>query len=120
MAGRSPLRTRATRRAQSRRNEGLMTAHSGPSGNHRPALTTQWNLSSASSCAALATDGAAALDSQIALIAPRSATVLVEGETGVGKEIAARQIHAQSPRAARSFVPVDCTVFSTELMESQL
>jgi DNA-binding NtrC family response regulator len=60
------------------------------------------------------------LRSQIELIAPRSATVLIEGETGVGKEVAARQIHSLSPRADRPFVPVDCTVFSTELMESQL
>jgi two-component system NtrC family response regulator len=54
------------------------------------------------------------------LIAPRSATVLIEGETGAGKEVAARQIHKLSPRASQPFVPVDCTVFSTELMESQL
>ncbi len=61
-----------------------------------------------------------ALRQQIELIAPRSATVLIEGETGVGKEIAAREIHARSNRADRPFVPVDCTAFSTELMESQL
>jgi DNA-binding NtrC family response regulator len=61
-----------------------------------------------------------ALASQIEVVAPRSATVLIEGETGVGKEIAARRIHALGPRASRPFVPVDCTVFSTELMESQL
>ncbi len=61
-----------------------------------------------------------ALRSQIDLIAPRSATVLIEGDTGVGKEVAARQIHALSRRADRPFVPVDCTAFSTELMESQL
>jgi DNA-binding NtrC family response regulator len=97
-----------------------MTAHSGPSGNNHSYLTTQWQACGVSSRAAVASDGAVALDSQIALIAPRSATVLVEGETGVGKEVAARQIHALSPRAARAFVPVDCTVFSTELMESQL
>jgi transcriptional regulator with PAS, ATPase and Fis domain len=54
------------------------------------------------------------------MIAPRSATVLIEGDTGVGKEVAARQIHALSRRADRPFVPVDCTAFSTELMESQL
>jgi DNA-binding NtrC family response regulator len=60
------------------------------------------------------------LCAQIELVAPRSATVLIEGETGVGKEVAARQIHALSARATRPFVPVDCTVFSTELMESQL
>jgi DNA-binding NtrC family response regulator len=54
------------------------------------------------------------------MVAPRSATVLIEGETGVGKEVAAREIHARSRRASRPFVPVDCTAFSTELMESQL
>jgi DNA-binding NtrC family response regulator len=61
-----------------------------------------------------------ALRSQIELIAPRSATVLIEGETGVGKEVAARAIHACSRRASGPFVPVDCTAFSTALMESQL
>jgi DNA-binding NtrC family response regulator len=61
-----------------------------------------------------------ALRGQLELVAPRSATVLIEGETGVGKEVAARAIHAGSPRAAGPFVPVDCTAFSTELMESQL
>jgi transcriptional regulator with PAS, ATPase and Fis domain len=54
------------------------------------------------------------------MIAPRSATVLVVGETGVGKEVAAREIHALSRRAGRPFVPVDCTAFSSELMGSQL
>jgi transcriptional regulator with PAS, ATPase and Fis domain len=46
--------------------------------------------------------------------------VLIEGETGVGKEVAAREIHAVSRRAGGPFVPVDCTAFSTELMASQL
>jgi DNA-binding NtrC family response regulator len=45
---------------------------------------------------------------------------LIEGETGVGKEIAAREIHALSRRCGRPFVPVDCTAFSSELMGSQL
>ncbi len=57
---------------------------------------------------------------QVNTIAPRGATVLIEGETGVGKEMAAREIHACSLRAARPFVPVDCTAFSNELIESQL
>ena len=57
---------------------------------------------------------------QIEQIARRSATVLIEGETGVGKEVAAREIHARSERAARPFVPVDCTAFSEQLIESQL
>ena len=46
--------------------------------------------------------------------------MLIEGETGVGKEIAAREIHACSRRADKPFVPVDCTAFSSDLIESQL
>jgi len=60
------------------------------------------------------------LASQIMRIARRSATVLIEGETGVGKEVTAREIHARSLRADRPFVPVDCTGFASELIESQL
>jgi transcriptional regulator with PAS, ATPase and Fis domain len=61
-----------------------------------------------------------ALRSQIKSGAPRSATVLIEGETGVGKEVAAREIHAQSLRVAKAFVPVDCTALTSDLIESQL
>src|SRR5688500_12767532 len=60
------------------------------------------------------------LVAQFEIIAPRPATILIEGETGVGKEIAAREIHARSRRADRPFVPVDCTAFSSQLIESQL
>jgi two-component system NtrC family response regulator len=60
------------------------------------------------------------LRAAIATVAHRSATVLLEGETGVGKEVAAREIHARSHRAARPLIPVDCTAFSSQLIESQL
>jgi transcriptional regulator with PAS, ATPase and Fis domain len=45
---------------------------------------------------------------------------MIFGETGTGKEMLARFIHAQSPRANRPFIPVDCTAFSETLFESQL
>ncbi|HTM56221.1 MAG TPA: sigma 54-interacting transcriptional regulator, partial [Pirellulales bacterium] len=63
---------------------------------------------------------AQALRSQIEHVAPRLATVLIEGETGVGKEVTAREIHAHSLRSDKPFVPVDCTGFASELIESQL
>jgi two-component system response regulator HydG len=97
-----------------------MTAQSTVRGQNRPSLPSPWYSDGASTLSPCQPSAAVALRSQIELVAPRSATVLIEGETGVGKEVAARQIHALSPRAAQPFVPVDCTVFATELMESQL
>jgi DNA-binding NtrC family response regulator len=101
-------------------NGGLMTAHSVVRGQSRSSPLQPWRSDGASASAFGVPNGTPTLRSQIELIAPRSATVLIEGETGVGKEVAARQLHALSPRANQPFVPVDCTVFSTELMESQL
>ncbi len=60
------------------------------------------------------------LREDIQTVAPRPATVLVEGETGVGKELVAREIHARSDRRERPFLPADCTAFSGQLIESQL
>ena len=67
-----------------------------------------------------ASEATSNLRSEIQSIAHRSATVLIEGETGVGKEVTARELHACSLRAAKPFMPVDCTAFSNQLIESQL
>ncbi len=53
-------------------------------------------------------------------VAPSRATVLVQGETGTGKELAARAIHSLSNRADKKFVAVHCKAFSQNLLESEL
>ncbi|HEX3770191.1 MAG TPA: sigma 54-interacting transcriptional regulator [Polyangiaceae bacterium] len=53
-------------------------------------------------------------------IAPTHATLLIEGETGTGKDVAARSLHAASTRASGPFVPVDCGAIPENLIESEL
>lgn len=53
-------------------------------------------------------------------VAGVNSTVLLQGESGTGKELAARALHALSPRAAGPFVPVNCGAMSPELIESEL
>ncbi len=62
----------------------------------------------------------AALLKTIAQVAPTSSTVLLLGETGTGKELAARAIHQASQRSGRRFLAVNCGAFSEELLASEL
>jgi len=56
----------------------------------------------------------------IATIAPTDAPVLIQGETGTGKELAARTIYQQSRRADMPFIPVNCGALTQSLVESEL
>jgi len=57
---------------------------------------------------------------EIKKVAPTDSTVLLCGETGTGKELFARAIHAQSKRAGRQFIAVDCSTFAATILESEL
>ena len=57
---------------------------------------------------------------KVRLVAPSKATVLLEGETGTGKELIAQSIHQNSDRLRKAFVPVHCAALAANLLESEL
>jgi DNA-binding NtrC family response regulator len=65
-------------------------------------------------------EGMRALSDLVERVAPASSPILLTGETGTGKGLIARAIHAQGPRASGPFVPVNCAALPENLLESEL
>lgn len=65
-------------------------------------------------------DAMGAVKKLISKVAPTDATVLIRGETGCGKELVAREVHAASHRAHQPLVPINCGALPEHLIESEL
>jgi DNA-binding NtrC family response regulator len=86
----------------------------------RPQKVAAVAARSAAACALGTSPAMRRVDELIDRIADVDVPVLITGESGVGKDVVARQIHARSSRAAKVFVKINCAALPGELLESEL
>src|SRR5262249_2844534 len=60
------------------------------------------------------------LINKLKVIAPTNTSVLIQGETGTGKELVAKALHTNSPRKSKPYVPINCTVSNESLLDDLL
>jgi len=83
---------------------------------HRPVSTERDGFEGIVGCSAALTE----VLHQVRTVAPTDSTVLLEGETGTGKELIARAIHSHSRRGSGAFVKLNCAAIPRELIESEI
>jgi len=83
-------------------------------------LKTQFNLAMPLFDQMGHSDTVTKVNEQVECVAPTNLTVVIQGETGVGKELIARSIHDRSPRRKSAFIPIDCGAIPEGLIESEL
>jgi len=83
---------------------------------HRPVSAERDGFEGIVGCSAALTE----VLHQVRTVAPTDSTVLLEGETGTGKELIAHAIHTHSTRGAGAFVKLNCAAIPRELMESEI
>jgi DNA-binding NtrC family response regulator len=102
------------------RNGGTINRRKGAAASERPGSSRAMGQDTALPELVGGSEAMRELGRLIRLVAPRSTTVLIEGETGTGKEVVARALHRLSARAGKPFAVLNCAAIPESLLEAEL